>query len=216
MTAHAQPAARGYRPRWWELPRRLTAWVGEYLFASGPTTVIAGLAVNYDEVLEGSRPAVLAKLAAALSLIERYDPRRLRRLVEHGVRIYLGAFARRGNMYSQELNMIRLGSDIMDGSPTSVALVIIHEAAHARIEGLVHQTRRNIARAERRCVEEQIAFSRRMPSTDTQEWEHWEAAMRARLAKPWWTPRARLRSIAEAMIDDGADTWFWRLVKRLA
>jgi len=176
----------------------LDRWFSESQF-NGPTVVIAGVTVDYGGVAERNRDAVLQRVRSAMMLIERYDERRLRFLARAGTRILLMSPSV-GNQYWAAVNAIVLDATLLPTrSRESVAVTLVHEAAHARIESLIHQTRRMAPRVERRCVEEEIAFVRRLPAGDEATVRAWEAAKRATLESPWWTLRTNVRKLVESI-----------------
>jgi len=66
-----------------------------------------------------------------------------------------------------------------------------------RQTGLLHNCS-NIERMERRCVEEEIAFIRRLPISRPEELQAWEARKRATLKRRWWTVGSRVRLLWKA------------------
>ena len=72
---------------------------------------------------------------------------------------------------------------LMHGSTAQIAMRIVHEATHARIDqnGLRYTASRR-GRIEARCVSEEIAFAQRLPNSDSLV-----AHARQKLSTPWWT-----------------------------
>lgn len=140
---------------------------------------------------DGEYDAVLAKVGAALRLIGELDPRRLERLrqdVRSILVIHAGqsAFGYASRLMQLDLPLVTRGSAGM------VAIVIVHEAAHARLAAAgIITTRHTEARIERRCVLEQIAFMRLLEEAG---WRGLPKAMEqltAALSAPWWTKERR-------------------------
>jgi hypothetical protein len=170
-------------------------WFARQLF-TGPDTMIAGLLVDFGAVPEPHRRETLQKLADALAIIGRADPKRLRRLVAGGTRMVLSTDVA-GYRYFRTSNFIVLGvQSITSSTIQAIAVSIVHEATHARIDALMDTPGRLTARVERRCIEEEIAFVRRWPQRDEEGFRAWEAAMRAQLETPWWTVGAVTRGLA--------------------
>jgi hypothetical protein len=157
----------------------------------GPGVTIAGLLVDYGLVRQEMRGEILHTLTEALALIARYDPRRLRRLVDGGTRILLEPETYTC-FYIPATHVMVLNTGLFTGyDVVEIATAIVHEATHARIMGLVGRPftpRRNRPREERRCIEEEIAFVRRW-QPDPEKLQVWEAYKRAQLERPWWTLR---------------------------
>jgi hypothetical protein len=185
--------------------------VTELMF-TGQTSVIAGLLVDYGQVPERTRSEALAKLSAALRVIGRFDGRRARRLVHDRTRILLitpvGA-----SHYDAEANVIVLeATDVVTRPVWRVASTLVHEAGHARLR-CIPVTSRNIARIERRCVEEEIAFVHRLPPVDPDWMTQYEASKRAQLDTPWWTYRATMGRFLRVFATHSDRAWLTKLLK---
>jgi hypothetical protein len=167
-----------------------------------------------EHVPEHERSAAIDRVAKALDLIHSFDRRRSERLERDRVGILL-APGYGQHTYSEGANIIDLDLRlVMHNSTESLAIAIVHEATHARF-GLagVHYGSGNAMRMERRCVEEEIAFVRRLPYTSEAEYADWAEKKRARLAHPWWTRRGRLRALARAFEAEGAPQWMIRIAR---
>lgn len=182
---------------------------------SGQSSVIRGLLVDYGNVPERVRPPAMEKLESALGVIARYEPRRVERLVRDGTRIVLMTAIGAGS-YHPASNVIFLDATWLSTcSIWQAALVIVHEAAHARMR-MIAAGGRSVPRLERRCVEEEIAFYRRVPGVDQELLAQWEASKRATLNTPWWTFVAKKRTILRAIVSENPNPgWFVRLLRRL-
>jgi hypothetical protein len=114
---------------------------------------------------------VLARFSDALSLIERYQPWRLRHLRRDADRIRIAAFPSRGVYFPGERTVVTELSFLAreaEFTPAQVAASILHEGVHARIHEMgVHLgfdlARRDMAREERICRRAEIAFGRALP-----------------------------------------------------
>lgn len=164
-----------------------------------------------------TREAAVGRIAAALGMIRRFDPRRADRLEKDQIGIVLApGLGLHG--YSEGTNTVHLDLQlVMLHSVASLATTIVHEATHARFAlAGVYYNRCTARRMEERCLEEEIAFVARLPHTNDAEYVQWVAARRARLQHPWWTRRGRLRALAAAFERDGAAPWLVRLTRTLA
>ena len=114
---------------------------------------------------------VLARFTAAVSLIEQYQPWRLRHLRRDVDRIRIATFPSRGVYFPGERTVVTELSFLAreaEFTPAQVAASILHEGVHARIhEMAVHLgfdlARRDMAREERVCRRAEIAFGRALP-----------------------------------------------------
>lgn len=108
------------------------------------------------------------RVAAALEVIEKVDPRRLRRLRAYVRRLVVWqqpfAFA----SFNPRGSTIFLDSEFVLGySPEILSSFIVHEATHARLHACgVSDVNRNYAAIERRCFLEQLSYLQRMPRTE--------------------------------------------------
>jgi hypothetical protein len=174
-----------------------------------------GLAIYCGRPAE-ARQMILERVTAALDQIERFDRRRLERIVRERVTIVIMASEGR-HFYSERVNAICLDSRILrrETSTTStIACAIVHESVHARfaLAGLFYN-QTCAARMERRCIEEEIAYVARSPYVNRDEFTKWAALRRAALEHPWWTRRGRLEAFAKFLESEGAPAWMPRLFR---
>jgi hypothetical protein len=173
-----------------------------------------GVAIYYDVPDTGEK--LLDRVTAALDQVDRFNRRRIERLIRDGVVIVIVPFEGR-HFYSEYVNAICLDSRILrrETSTTStIACAIVHESVHARFAhaGLFYN-QRVAARMERRCVEEEIAFVARSPVVSQDALAKWAALRRADLERRWWTRRGRLESYATFLEKEGAPVWISRLLR---
>jgi hypothetical protein len=138
------------------------AW-GRWRLGRYPSTRVGPLRL-IDASLTNNE-AVLPRLAAAIALIERIEPRRLRRL-ERDVRrvVVLGVETPNAGCdpYTSAV-WVRVGVVTACTAQVTAAL-LVHEATHARIwRAGVHEVEAIYARLERRCWLEALAFVLRVP-----------------------------------------------------
>lgn len=114
---------------------------------------------------------VLARFTAAVTLIEQYQPWRLRHLRRDTERIRIATFPSRGAYFPSERTVLTELSFLAceaEFTPAQVAASILHEGVHARIhEMAVHLgfdlATRDMAREERMCRRAEIAFGGALP-----------------------------------------------------
>lgn len=157
--------------------RRYLVWMGTRLL---PRQVVEG--VEITTLTGDERAAVqMSRLAEALRLVRRYDPTRFNRLTKQLRRIAI--VSRGGELYDHGLStyMADLGVAATRSIP-ELALAIVHEATHARLRCRgVQTTASNVARVERICVEQEMAFARLLPDSATLvEWAE------GKLLRSWW------------------------------
>jgi len=113
--------------------------------------------------------AALATLAAALDLIATHDSPRFARMQREMPRIWIGRNASADGAYLHALNLCILQLDYVRDSqttPSDLALVLVHEAMHARLRGQAAALPpRYRIRVERLCKQAEIAFAKRLPAS---------------------------------------------------
>ena len=113
------------------------------------------------------------RITAAIELIRRYDPRRCARAARDMPHIVV-AFPHTGDASYDTiaaLGILKLETVCRrDMTPEQLALAIIHEATHARIErcGIRYEAQRRI-RIEHACTRAELAFAQRLPAHES-EW----------------------------------------------
>jgi len=73
----------------------------------------------------------------------------------------------------------------------------------------------NIAREEHLCVEESIAFMRRVARADDPKLEPWIVTQRKQLEMQWWTVRGGRSTLLRGMEEEGYFPWLVRAAKFL-
>jgi len=130
----------------------------------------------------GELEAPLARIHDALHLIREYAPRRHER-IRRDVRRFI-ILAAGGPQYWPGVDAITLTRRMLVSEPTEeVALVIVHEATHARLYSMgIRYLPAMRERIERACVRAEVAFAKELPDA---EW--WVASVQKQLDTPWWT-----------------------------
>ena len=151
---------------------------------------------------------LFSRLAAAIDLIERYDPR-LRQEIATNLRRVLITSAS-GAHYLRRLKACRLGAQtVLRASNLSLAMTIVHEATHARLEReLSSYSPENRERVERACVEAEIAFAERVPGSESEI-----ANVRELLATRWWEPATVRNDTLKEIERLGIPHWIRRLLE---
>jgi hypothetical protein len=120
--------------------------------------------------VENTRPDietvfVLARLDAALALIEQYQPWRLWHLRRDVAHIWITAFPCRGAYFPDrravltELSFLAREAEF---TPAVIASSILHEGVHARVDRMTRGPR-DTAREERLCRRAELAFGQSLP-----------------------------------------------------
>ena len=153
---------------------------------------------------------VVAKVAAALRLIESTDPRRYRRMHRDISRILVSDVA--FSTYSFVSNTCVLDLRLVRSkSSGAVAVVVVHEATHARLYHMGIVTWRRIqARVERACVREQIAFARLLGDAGWNGIDRMIGALEGSLADPWWTDARQFEARLQRLNETDLPRWIVR------
>jgi hypothetical protein len=114
---------------------------------------------------------VLSRFAAALSLIEQYQPWRLRHLRRDVAQIRIAAYPSRGVYFPGDRTVLTELSFLAreaEFTAAQVASSILHEGVHARIHEMgIHLgfdlSQRDMAREERLCRRAEVAFGGALP-----------------------------------------------------
>lgn len=162
----------------------LSGAILDLIRAGSESQVIDGIELirGDNSAPETAYPAV----GAALQLIQAADPRRIKRIRRDIRRIYVvGSVAAR---YIHSRRAILLSSEsVAHWDTRAVAIIIAHEAVHARLEGSgISYSRHNASRVEERCIRDTIAFACLL--SDGERYVDWISRS---LDHPWWTPCAR-------------------------
>lgn len=147
------------------------------------------------------------KLDQGLDLVEHFDPVRfaqIQRSLKRFVFIPGG-----GDHYSRALSAHMVdASGLPQQTNLQTALVIVHEATHARLERSgIAMTAANAARVEHICVKAQVTFVRRIPGTEQTA----EDLLRT-LNTQWWGPEEAKRRQLRRLQVAGCPDWLTRVL----
>lgn len=142
----------------------LWRFVEPLLFRSAPRTRLHGIDVRLYAA--GASPSALfGKVASALDVIGECDPRRLVRLRRDLKRVVIadGPGNRASYLLHSGTCFIQL-SHVINRSSAMIAVSIVHEAVHRRLENAGIRYWPDLQkRIERRCILEEISFVNRFP-----------------------------------------------------
>lgn len=142
-----------------------------------PSATVRGIPVTVAFATAADRTRLFEDIESSLALIERYDPHRFTRILKdvRGILLYEWSmrFGTLG-LYSTSLRICHVNATVFDednpGRSVIGACVIVHEATHARLEGLgvraILHNKRTRARIERLCVRAELAFASRLPNSE--------------------------------------------------
>jgi hypothetical protein len=192
---------------------RRTVWAltmpGRWLVeATGPKAEAFGIRLVASRCDDAGRDAIFyAKTTLALELIAEHDPRWLARLQRDLRSIWMGGPG--PSSYSGRTCTLSWNSVARD-SPLELALVIIHEGVHARMDasGVANGSAERAEREERAAVRQQIAFASRFP--DSEKTVH---DLEATLARRWWTRTARQEYIQRLATAGEIPGWAARIAQ---
>ena len=138
--------------------------VERWIFPSFPSQSLHGFRV----VILGASDtadAMFPRVANALSLIADMDPRRFLRMQGDIRQIVVTPLAKEGGAYIQRSRTCYLSEKMIASSSNStIAIVLVHESTHARLDhaGIMFWRDRK-ARYERLCVLQEKAFTSMLP-----------------------------------------------------
>jgi hypothetical protein len=192
----------------WSLLRPLWDLVMRATVATSDKTRVYGFEVAN---LRSAETDVFAeKLQAAFQVIEVTDPalfrgvrRRLQRIIIADGEV---------GYYHPRMRGAVIGAAYFERcSAEDIALVIVHEATHARIWSRgIRTTATRRARIEEICIDAEIAFAEKLPNARTVI-----AGIRKKSARPWWTDEILGERLASLVPRGGERNWLARMVKRL-
>ncbi|AZN96408.1 hypothetical protein EJ066_03390 [Mesorhizobium sp. M9A.F.Ca.ET.002.03.1.2] len=149
------------RPRISEI---LTRIVDRLAIKSSDKRTINGMVIVYDAD-KGGRDA--DRVAAALQLIQEFDPVRYRRLVRDLKQIWITTIPGAAGRFVKSTSTCELDERFVLGKYTvveQVAGAIVHEATHARLDqrGISYEEKLR-DRVEQVCMERELAFAAKLP-----------------------------------------------------
>jgi hypothetical protein len=176
---------------------------------TSPCRVVLGVEIRVsaptDEV-----EVVFGQASAALQLIDRFDYDTICTM-RRDVRCILFTAAHGGH-YFRWSRICRVSHDYAKrSSALDLAMVIVHEATHARLEALgVGYNAATKEAIERRCIEAEVAFARRVPDSSP-------AISRAMalFERQWWRPDQEREDVFRELVERGIPEFLIRWIVRL-
>lgn len=145
---------------------------------------LCDVTLNHDGAL------LFDRVGAALEMIRQYDPRRFRRMQREVAWIGVTNSPAAAGRYWLGPKAVVLDASFIRGFVVeSIAMVIVHEATHARIRQRGVRVRGKEGREEHTCVGQEIIFARRIPGT-----EQLIQGAREKLESRYWERNVPLRS----------------------
>jgi hypothetical protein len=147
------------------------------------------------------------QIGTALQLIRTTDPRRYARICRDLKRVLLTLAS--GGQYLPRLETCRIGIDyVTRGSSLEVAMMIVHEATHARLwrAGFRYEAA-DRERIERICVRAETAFAARIPGSAVAI-----ARTTQLLDSEWWTREEHQRRSYVELRTLGCPQWLVRIL----
>ncbi len=165
-----------------------------------------GLEIRVFEEADEAREVFL-KASDALGLIADRDPADYRRIRRHVSRILFMSVS--GGLYVPRLRTCVISIDYAKRSTAlDVAMMIVHEATHARLWSLgCRYTRSAQDWEERTCVKAEIAFASKISDSAQSI-----ARTQNLLSEPWWTDDAKYLRSADELGRLGCPPWLTRLL----
>ncbi len=147
------------------------------------------------------------QVGAALRLIMTNDPARYDRIRRDLKRVLLTLAS--GGQYLPRLETCRIGIDyVRRSSPLEVAMMIVHEATHARLwrAGYRYEPA-DRGRIERICIRAEMTFASRIPGSGLAI-----ARTEQLLRSEWWTREEHNRRSLAELRALGCPRWFVRVL----
>jgi hypothetical protein len=178
------------------------------VFRFSRTRAYLGLTVAAFEPVASDAETQFAKIVAALDLIATHHPRTIDRLRDDTDGILVFGTKSYTGQWMEDARLVFLAEEpVLDPStpPLTIALILVHEAAHAWLTGRGFEYREDRrVRMEAISVRSEIAFARRVPDSEALL----ASLERALLRDPsYWTDanfRARER---ETLVASGVPQW---------
>lgn len=203
----APPRADGWRRLARLLMSPVRTLTTRAAIAVAESSVIQGLRVA-DLTLDHQGRALVSSVGAALTMIEQHDPARLAQIRRDARSLLIvHTHGSAGEFWPHVAALVLDVNHLKTHQTASVAMTIVHEAAHARLhrEGVVYEEDPELV--ERHCVEEEIRFAERVPGT-----EHLIAGARQKLATTWWRGSRGPRIFSRRLRALGAPRWLRKIL----
>lgn len=191
----------------WRVLRQLTTdhlrlCLSQHSLIEGFHVHIANYIVGVDEARD--------RLEAALQLLASVDMKRFRRMQRDLRRILVSDVATSGYSFPSNTCVLQLRL-LRTKSAGTVALVLVHEATHARLyhAGIVTWQRIQ-ARVERACVRQQIGFVRQLTAAGWGGGDKMINALEHALSDPWWTRKHQFELRLRALTESDLPRWIVR------
>jgi hypothetical protein len=166
----------------------------------------------------------LSRVESALRLIKDRDPLHYSRVLRHLDRILVRLIPDAGAHYERQLNACILDRRFVLSETTTVekvALTIVHETTHARLErwGVIYDEKVR-PRIETICIRRELSFASKLPGGEALR-EDLAASLRWCMSDHDFYSDVRFRErhlqgSLEMLLDLGAPAWFVRIVSKLA
>ena len=190
--------------------KRLARWFKGWLYRTTDWHMSHGVRVSAFLAAEAEQPTCLAKVEAALGLIQSHAPAHLARLHRHVGGILVFPMDDAIAVWRQDLDACLLAASWVhrvEVTSEDVAASIIHELMHARLDAIgfpYDNTTR--ARVERICALAERNFAARLPPTVARERLEETLTDRLAIEAAYWSDDAIRRRAEERR-----RTWpFWR------
>ncbi len=206
------------RERWMRFSRFIAGVVGVplriasfgFLRMVSPARDIQGVEVTDFTANEENDKGNFSRIADAIGLIVEHHPRRWQRIKKDLRRVMITHVG--GPEYMHLLRACVVNASHLAGQePARIAMMLVHEATHARLRRLGFRYDNRVRRRiEQLCVKQEIAFAKRLPNSGLYvEWA------RKKLEREWWTDQkieTRRESELQAL---GCPAWLVRLRRRV-
>lgn len=165
---------------------------------------------TFVDLGNGEAEGARNRISAALDLVRRTHPIGWVRVQRYLSRILLFDTGSPG--YISFLRAVLFGkAELEKASLEQIALVLTHEATHARLHRLkITPARFTERRIEQACLKRELALARCLPQSD-----QWIAFVRAKETTEWWSEEDHIRRKTEALENEGAPRFLIRVTEAL-
>lgn len=183
--------------------RTLLRWIAILI---AEKRVVRGIRVVNMPMHDADEPA-FEKVVDVIELIHRHDPARGRRVARDVRYVLVTRTATSGGEYWPNPRCVLVNaSNVCRQVPEAIAMIVVHEATHARLWRMGVGRFPDVGRLEHTCVEAEITFARRVPGTEPLI----EGARRKLATKYWEKPRDA--AFETYLTDLGYPRWLRRLL----
>jgi hypothetical protein len=199
-------------------PLSLYSRLNRLLFRIGSKRSVASATISVTPLFPGLKRLAAARLTHALELVQQRDPKRFRRMCADMPRIVVGVPEVGDAAYHPDIELCVVSFELLtrrELTSTQLALLVVHEATHARIEraGIRYVPERR-ARIERACLRAELAFAERFSGRE-RDWYVSQYSAKLAAPMPEFSDEGLIEREAAESRQLGVPNWFIERVRRV-